>query len=128
MTACAISRSARRLSICTCRCPTGPATRLLAVFFFVAGLELKRELTIGSLRRPADAMLPIGAALVGMTVPALIYLFITRMTLRCARLGNPHGNRHRVLPGRARRRRPGLPAALRAFLLTLAVVDDLSPS
>jgi NhaA family Na+:H+ antiporter len=99
---------------------------LLAVFFFVAGLELKRELTIGSLRRPAEALLPIGAALLGMTVPALIYLFFTR--------GDPTAARGWAIPtatdiafclavlavvGQS------LPAALRAFLLTLAVVDDL---
>lgn len=99
---------------------------LLALFFFVAGLELKRELTIGSLRRPAEALLPIGAALLGMAVPALIYLFFTR--------GDPVAARGWAIPtatdiafclavlavvGRA------LPSALRAFLLTLAVVDDL---
>jgi Na+:H+ antiporter, NhaA family len=99
---------------------------LLAIFFFVAGLELKRELTVGSLRRPAEAVLPIGAALLGMAVPALIYLFFTR--------GDPVAARGWAIPtatdiafclavlaivGRA------LPSALRAFLLTLAVVDDL---
>jgi Na+:H+ antiporter, NhaA family len=99
---------------------------LLALFFFVAGLELKRELTIGSLRRPAEAVLPIGAALLGMAVPALIYLFFTR--------NDPAAARGWAIPtatdiafclavlavvGRA------LPSALRAFLLTLAVVDDL---
>ena len=99
---------------------------LLALFFFVAGLELKRELTVGSLRRPAEALLPIGAALLGMAVPALIYLLFTR--------GDPVAARGWAIPtatdiafclavlavvGRA------LPSALRAFLLTLAVVDDL---
>jgi Na+:H+ antiporter, NhaA family len=99
---------------------------LLAIFFFVAGLELKRELTVGSLRRPAEAVLPIGAALLGMTVPALIYLLFTR--------GDPTAARGWAIPtatdiafclavlaivGRS------IPAALRAFLLTLAVVDDL---
>lgn len=99
---------------------------LLAVFFFVAGLELKRELTVGSLRRPAEALLPIGSALLGMAVSALIYLFFTR--------GDPDAGRGWAIPtatdiafclaipaivGQA------LPSALRAFLLTLAVVDDL---
>ena len=99
---------------------------LLAIFFFVAGLELKRELTVGSLRRPAEALLPVGAALLGMAVPALIYLFFTR--------GDPAAARGWAIPtatdiafclavlavvGQA------LPSALRAFLLTLAVVDDL---
>jgi NhaA family Na+:H+ antiporter len=99
---------------------------LLALFFFVAGLELKRELTVGSLRRPAEALLPIGAALLGMAVPALMYLLFTR--------DDPVAARGWAIPtatdiafclavlavvGRA------LPSALRAFLLTLAVVDDL---
>lgn len=99
---------------------------LLAIFFFVAGLELKRELTIGSLRRPAEALLPIGAALLGMLVPALIYLAFT--------VGEADAARGWAIPtatdvafclavlavvGGA------LPSALRAFLLTLAVVDDL---
>jgi Na+:H+ antiporter, NhaA family len=99
---------------------------LLAIFFFVAGLELKRELTLGSLRKPAEAMLPIGAALMGMLVPALIYLAFT--------VGEAGAARGWAIPtatdiafclavlavvGGA------LPTALRAFLLTLAVVDDL---
>lgn len=46
----------------------------LAVFFFLAGLELKRELTLGSLSRPADALVPVAAALSGMVVPAAVYL------------------------------------------------------
>ncbi|MDT7571133.1 MAG: Na+:H+ antiporter, NhaA family, partial [Actinomycetota bacterium] len=99
---------------------------LLAIFFFVAGLELKREFTVGSLRRPAEALLPIGSALLGMAVPALIYLVVTR--------GEPGAARGWAIPtatdlafclavlavvGSA------IPLALRAFLLTLAVVDDL---
>jgi Na+:H+ antiporter, NhaA family len=99
---------------------------LLSIFFFVAGLELKRELTLGSLRKPAEALLPIGAALLGMAVPALIYLAFTA--------GDDGAARGWAVPtatdiafclavlavvGRA------VPSALRAFLLTLAVVDDL---
>jgi NhaA family Na+:H+ antiporter len=99
---------------------------LLAIFFFVAGLELKREFTLGSLRRPSEALLPIGAALLGMLVPALIYLAFT--------VGEAGAARGWAVPtatdvafclavlavvGGA------LPSALRAFLLTLAVVDDL---
>ena len=83
---------------------------LLALFFFVAGLELKRELTVGSLRRPAEALLPIGAALAGhgragADLPALH----ARRPRRCPRLGDPHGHGHRVLPGRPRGRGPGAP-------------------
>ncbi|QDP98549.1 Na+/H+ antiporter NhaA [Microlunatus elymi] len=100
---------------------------LLAIFFFVAGLELKRELTVGSLSRPADALVPIVAAVCGMVMPAVVFLLINLP----ARGGRPEGW---AIPmatdiafalailgvvGR------GLPASLRAFLLTLAIVDDL---
>ena len=99
---------------------------LLALFFFVAGLELKRELVVGSLRRPAQAVLPVVAALCGMAMPALIYLAITS--------GDREAMRGWAVPtatdiafclailavtGSA------LPTELRAFLLSLAVVDDL---
>ena len=46
----------------------------LAVFFFLAGLELKRELVLGSLSNPADALVPVAAAVCGMIAPACIYL------------------------------------------------------
>ena len=57
----------------------------LTLFFFVAGLELKRELVIGSLRRPADAAVPVAAAVCGVAVPALLYLAIN------ANGGHPEG-------------------------------------
>ncbi len=98
----------------------------LTLFFFVAGLELKREFTIGSLRRPADAAVPVVAALCGVAVPAAIYLLVnlrpggepvgwaipaaTDIAFALAVLAVVGSN---------------LPTALRAFLLTLAVVDDL---
>src|SRR5688572_22157655 len=49
---------------------------LLAIFFVVAGLELKRELVIGELRRPRQAALPIAGAIGGMIIPALVCLFV----------------------------------------------------
>ena len=49
---------------------------LLAIFFFVVGLELKRELTVGELHRPATAVVPAVAAVGGMAVPALIYIAV----------------------------------------------------
>ncbi|MGH8826076.1 MAG: Na+/H+ antiporter NhaA, partial [Jiangellaceae bacterium] len=52
------------------------ADGLLAVFFLVAGLELKREFVIGSLRRPAEAVLPIAAAVCGMTAPIIVYVVV----------------------------------------------------
>ena len=97
---------------------------LLAIFFFVAGLELKREFVAGDLRDPQRAVVPVAAAVGGMIVPALLYLAIaggsspkgwaiptaTDIAFALAVLAviSTH-----------------LPAALRTFLLTLAVVDDL---
>lgn len=98
----------------------------LAVFFFVAGLELKREFVVGSLRRPADALLPVAAALCGVLCPALIYLTVAGAT------GGPLGGwavpaATDIAFALAVLAVVGshLPTSLRAFLLTLAVVDDL---
>jgi len=97
----------------------------LTLFFFVAGLELKRELVIGSLRRPADAAVPVAAALCGVAVPALLYLAIN------ANGGHPEGWAVPAATDIAFALAvlavvgSNLPTALRAFLLTLAVVDDL---
>src|SRR3954469_16771125 len=52
------------------------ADGLLAVFFFVAGLELKREFVAGDLRDPRKAALPVAAAIGGMAVPALLYTLV----------------------------------------------------
>ncbi len=97
----------------------------LAVFFFVAGLELKREFVVGSLQRPADAMVPVSAAVVGVAVPSLIYW--------AANLDGPAA-RGWAIPAATDIAfalavlavvGSNLPGSLRAFLLTLAVVDDL---
>ncbi len=102
------------------------ADGLLAIFFFVAGLELKRELVVGTLREPAQAVLPVIAALGGMIMPALIFVLIT--------MGDPEARAGWAIPmatdiafALAVLAVVGshLPPALRAFLLTLAVVDDL---
>ncbi|MBL7257266.1 Na+/H+ antiporter NhaA [Paractinoplanes lichenicola] len=100
---------------------------LLAIFFFVAGLELKRELVVGDLRDPRRATLPVAAAVGGMIVPALLYTVINLAA-------GGDGVRGWAIPtatdiafalavlavvGRS------LPPGLRLFLLTLAVVDDL---
>lgn len=99
---------------------------LLVIFFFVAGLELKREFVAGDLRDPRRAAVPIAAAFGGVLVPALIYTAIN--------LGGGPALSGWAIPtatdiafalavlaviGRC------LPSALRTFLLTLAVVDDL---
>ncbi|WP_454295195.1 Na+/H+ antiporter NhaA [Salana multivorans] len=104
------------------------ADGLLAIFFFVVGVELAHELRAGSLRHPRTAAVPMLAAVGGMLVPALVFLLLVTV------LGDGSAAHGWAVPtatdiafalgvlavfGR------GLPRALRLFLLTLAVVDDL---
>ena len=99
---------------------------LLAIFFLVAGLELKHELLHGSLSKPSQALVPVVAALAGMGLPILLYTLLVR--------GNADAHEGWAIPmatdiafalavlaiaGKS------LPTELRAFLLTVAVVDDL---
>ncbi|MFJ3231640.1 Na+/H+ antiporter NhaA [Streptomyces sp. NPDC086787] len=102
------------------------ADGLLAVFFFVAGIELKRELVAGDLRDPKAAVLPVVAALCGMAVPALVYT-LTAVTGGGSVQGWAVPTATDIAFALAVLAVIGtsLPSALRAFLLTLAVVDDL---
>ncbi|HEU5456833.1 MAG TPA: Na+/H+ antiporter NhaA [Nocardioides sp.] len=99
----------------------------LTLFFFVAGLELKREFVVGSLRRPADAAVPVVAAMCGVAVPALLYLAVNTVHAD----GEPGGWAIPAATDIAFALAvlavvgSNLPTSLRAFLLTLAVVDDL---
>ena len=99
---------------------------LLAVFFFVVGLELKREMVDGQLRRPSTAIVPILAAVGGMAAPAAMYVLVNATGAGGAMAGwaipvaTDIAFAVAVLTIFGRR----LPTALRAFLLTLAVVDD----
>ena len=101
------------------------ADGLLAVFFFLIGLELKHEFVAGDLRSPATAMVPVAAAAGGVLVPVLIYLALN---------AGGHGLRGWAVPAATDIAfalavlaiiSSHLPTALRTFLLTLAVVDDL---
>ena len=100
---------------------------LLAIFFFVAGLELKREFVAGDLRDPRRAALPVAAAVGGMTVPALIYVAFTAGAGDGALAGwaIPTATDIAFALAVLAVISTHLPAALRTFLLTLAVVDDL---
>jgi NhaA family Na+:H+ antiporter len=99
----------------------------LTLFFFVAGLELKREFVVGSLSRIADAVVPIVAAACGVAVPAIIYAVVNLTSAG----GRPEGwaipSATDIAFALAVLAVVGssLPPQLRAFLLTLAVVDDL---
>ncbi|MFF7171680.1 Na+/H+ antiporter NhaA [Streptomyces pseudovenezuelae] len=102
------------------------ADGLLAIFFFVAGIELKRELVAGDLKDPKAAALPVAAALCGMAVPALVYT-LTNLTGGGSLSGWAVPTATDIAFALAVLAVIGtwLPSALRAFLLTLAVVDDL---
>ncbi|OUM45130.1 Na+/H+ antiporter NhaA [Arthrobacter sedimenti] len=102
------------------------ADGLLAIFFFLVGLELKREFVAGDLRQFSKSVVPIAAAVGGVVVPAVIYALIN--------LANPETLRGWAIPTATDIAfavavlaiiGSHLPSALRVFLLTLAVVDDL---
>ena len=103
------------------------ADGLLAIFFFVVGLELKREFVAGDLRDPRRAILPVMAAVGGMAVPALIYVTVNAVLPGGALAGWAIPTATDIAFALAVLAVIGshLPHGLRAFLLTLAVVDDL---
>ncbi|WP_086829877.1 Na+/H+ antiporter NhaA [Streptomyces sp. NRRL B-24572] len=102
------------------------ADGLLAIFFFVAGIELKRELVAGELRDPKAAALPVVAALCGMAAPALVYTLVNVVgDGSTAGWAVPTATDIAFALAVLAVIGTSLPSALRAFLLTLAVVDDL---
>lgn len=106
---------------------TWAADGLLAVFFFVVGLELKREFVAGDLRDPRRAALPILAAVGGMLLPALVFVAVASTAGGDALRGWAIPTATDIAFALAVLAVLGthLPTALRTFLLTLAVVDDL---
>jgi NhaA family Na+:H+ antiporter len=106
---------------------TWAADGLLAIFFFVAGLELKREFVAGDLRDPRRAALPVAAAVGGMAVPALIYVLVNLDSGDGALRGwaIPTATDIAFALAVLAVISTHLPSGLRTFLLTLAVVDDL---
>lgn len=101
------------------------ADGLLAIFFFVAGMELKRELTSGSLKDKAVAAIPIAAAIGGMLVPALVFVGFNAGHETSVGWGIPMATDIAFALAVLAVAGKKLPIELRAFLLTLAVVDDL---
>ncbi len=98
---------------------------LMAVFFFVVGLEIKRELVVGELRTWRTAALPAFAALGGMVVPALLYVAVNAGEAGADGWGIPMATDIAFAVGVVALLGHRVPSALKLFLLTLAIVDDI---
>jgi Na+:H+ antiporter, NhaA family len=98
---------------------------LMAVFFFVVGLEIKRELVTGELRDPRRALLPGIAAVGGMVVPALVFLAFNPSGPASDGWGIPMATDIAFAVGVLTLLGSRVPPSLRLFLLTLAIVDDI---
>jgi NhaA family Na+:H+ antiporter len=98
---------------------------LMAIFFFVIGLEVKRELVLGELREVRRAILPVAAALGGMLLPAGIYLALQAGKEGAHGWGVPMATDIAFVVGCMALLGRRVPAALRVILLSVAIVDDI---
>jgi Na+:H+ antiporter, NhaA family len=98
---------------------------MMAVFFFVVGLELKREFLVGELANPRNAVLPVAAAIGGMIVPALIYFAFNPSGAAAQGWGIPMATDIAFAIGAMALLGTRAPKALVTFLVALAIVDDL---
>ena len=99
---------------------------LMAIFFFLIGLEIKRELMVGHLSDIRQALLPLGAAVGGMAAPAIVYLIVTQGVEGAAHgWAIPAATDIAFAIGVLALLGPRVPVPLKVFLLTLAVADDL---
>lgn len=98
---------------------------LMACFFLLVGLEIKREMVAGELAEPRKALLPVAAAFGGAAVPALIYLGVTAGSGYTSGWGVPMASDIAFCLGILALLGKGVPAGLRVFLSTLAIADDM---
>jgi NhaA family Na+:H+ antiporter len=97
----------------------------MVIFFFVVGLEIKREMFIGELSSLKKAMLPVVAAIGGMIVPALIYIVFTRGTDMASGWGIPMATDIAFSLGVLTLLGKRIPIQLKIFLTAFAIVDDI---
>lgn len=98
---------------------------LMALFFLVVGLEIKRELLTGELRQPRTATVPVIAAIGGMVLPALIYLLLNENGDGYRGWGIPMATDIAFALGVLTLAARSAPPSMKPFLLTLAIVDDI---
>lgn len=98
---------------------------LMAIFFFLVGMEIKQELLTGELSTFRKAVLPIAAALGGMLFPAIIYAFINKGTPYINGWGIPMATDIAFSLGVASLLGSRVPVSLKIFLMALAIIDDL---
>ncbi len=98
---------------------------LMTIFFFVVGLEIKRELVVGELKDPRKAALPVIAAVGGVAVPALVYLAINTGEAGERGWGIPTATDIAFAVGVLTILGSRVPSSLKVFLLSLAIVDDV---
>jgi NhaA family Na+:H+ antiporter len=98
---------------------------LMALFFFVVGLEIKRELVAGELRSPRNAALPVVTALGGMVLPALVFLALNRGGPGERGWGIPMATDIAFAVGVLALFGSRVPSGLKVLLLSVAIVDDV---
>jgi NhaA family Na+:H+ antiporter len=98
---------------------------LMVIFFFVVGLEIKRELLVGELSSIKKAALPVAGALGGMIIPALIYFYFNSGKEGAAGWGIPMATDIAFVVGIMALLGPKFPFPLKIFILALAIVDDI---
>lgn len=98
---------------------------LMAIFFLLVGIELKYEMTVGELRRPRQALLPMLAAVGGVVVPATIYMLLNRGSGSAQGWAIPMATDIAFALGVLSLLGNRVPAGVRVFFSTLAIADDL---